>query len=436
MYLSVKRVWRLKTAIILLSVLGILGISISLWLKYTTRTSSPTFTYPPTNSKMVTNNSREFLQGNAQGAKVAQTPPTIDFGLVDINAQRYGTEYGAWGNVVYGPDGKYYFGFGDHSSSQGGQDGSLLVSYDPKTKKHEILLFSKDLFGPKGEGKWHGRPDIDPSSGDMYLIGFYHGHVVHYNIYTKQVKDLGAPVPDSGWPEYTWDWQRQRLYGVGDGRGSILVYDTQSKRVIHQGQPVDALTGKPFEWDSRARLLDRETGNLYGTDSSNHLVKYDPATNKFVILKSMLPSRLRAWTNQKDLDGAFWIFDDQGDVYKFYPKQDQVEYKRKNWGSKGWYTAFLERSPDGHYLYYSLSSHASSQGEPIIQYNTRTNQIKVIAFLANYYASVHHYQTTKIYGGALSPDGSSLFVVSNGNIVNGPRIPSMFDIHIPASERV
>src|SRR4051794_7293795 len=128
MYLSVKHAWRLKTAFILLSVIGILGISIPLWLEYTTHTAFPTFIYPPTNSKMVTDNSVDLLQGNPQGANVAQTPPKIDFGLVDINPQRYGTEYGAWGNVVYGPDGKYYFGFGDHSSFQGGQDGSLLVS--------------------------------------------------------------------------------------------------------------------------------------------------------------------------------------------------------------------------------------------------------------------------------------------------------------------
>jgi hypothetical protein len=56
-------------------------------------------------------------------------------------------------------------------------------------------------------------------------------------------------------------------------------------------------------------------------------------------------------------------------------------------------------------------------------------------FLIPFYAKTHNYQTTKIYGEALSADGSSLFVISNGNIVNGPRIPSMLDIHIPASER-
>src|SRR5690348_7246316 len=92
MYLSIKHTLRLKTALILLSVLGILGLSISLWLKYTTRTASPTFTYPPTNSKMVTDNSMDLLRGNPQGAKIAQTSPTIDFGLVDINPRRYGTE--------------------------------------------------------------------------------------------------------------------------------------------------------------------------------------------------------------------------------------------------------------------------------------------------------------------------------------------------------
>jgi hypothetical protein len=59
----------------------------------------------------------------------------------------------------------------------------------------------------------------------------------------------------------------------------------------------------------------------------------------------------------------------------------------------------------------------------------------VIAFLASYYASAYHYQPIKIYGGALSEDNSSFFVISSGRIVNGPRIPALFYIHIPVSER-
>jgi len=431
-----KRVWQLGIAAVLLSLLGFLALTIPRMLAHTTYVASPTFTYPLINSKMVTDNSIDLLQGDPQGAKVAHTPPTIDFGVVDINSQRYGTEYGDWGNVVRGPDGKYYYGLGDHSSSTGGHDGALLMDYDPVKKQSEILLFSKDILGAGGEGKWHCRMDINPGNGDMYFIGFYNGNLIYYNIYSHQAKDLGKPSPGDGWPEGAWDWQRNRYYAVGNGKGDILVYDTQNRKTIHTGQPVDSLTGKPFGWSDRARLIDRTTGNVYGSDQDNHITKYDPTTNTFTIMKSTLPDALRAWTNEKEADGSFWIFDASGDMFQFYPEQDRVQSIGKNWGD-GVYTASIERSPDGKFLYYSIadSGQALSAGVPIIQYNTQTNQKKVIAFLSPFYAETHNYESNKIYGEALRSDGSSLFVVSNGNIVNGPRFPAVYNISIPASER-
>lgn len=81
------------------------------------------------------------------------------------------------------------------------------------------------------------------------------------------------------------------------------------------------------------------------------------------------------------------------------------------------------------------SGQALSVGAPIIQYNTQTNQRKAIAFLSSFYAKARGYATNKIYGEALSPDSLSLFVVSNGNKVNGPCYPAVYTIHIPASER-
>jgi len=108
----------------------------------------------------------------------------------------------------------------------------------------------------------------------------------------------------------------------------------------------------------------------------------------------------------------------------------------KNWGN-GVYTASIERSADGKFLYYSItdSGQALAAGVPIIQYNTQTNQKKAIAFLSPFYANMHNFATNKIYGEALTADGSSLFVVSNGNMVNGPRYPAVYTISIPASER-
>ena len=149
-------------------------------------------------------------------------------------------------------------------------------------------------------------------------------------------------------------------------------------------------------------------------------------------MKSTLSADLRAWTNQKEADGSFWIFDKTGNVYKFYPEQDKVQSMGKNWGN-GVYTASIERSSDGKFLYYSIadSGQALSAGVPIIQYNTQTHQKKVIVFLSPFYAKTHDYASNKIYGEALSSDGSSLFVVSNGNRVNGPRYPAVYNISLP-----
>jgi hypothetical protein len=406
-------------------------------------TPTPTghvYTYPPLNTKIYTDTSPVFLQGNAMGGLIAQTPPTIDFGDVVIDAQKYSTEYGDWGNAVRGPDGKYYFGLGDHSGSTGGFNGALLMDYNPVKKQPEILLFSKDILGAGGEGKWHCRMDINPANGDMYFIGFYNGNLIYYNIYSHVAKNMGKPSPGDGWEEGTWDYQRNRYYGVGNGNsetnsggGKVLVYDTLNQKTIHTGQPVDSLTGKPFNWATRARLLDRTTGILYGSDQATHrLAKYDPTTNTFSLMKSALSADLRAWTNQKEADGSFWIFDKTGNVYKFYPEQDKVQSMGKNWGN-GVYTASIERSSDGKFLYYSIadSGQALSAGVPIIQYNTQTHQKKVIVFLSPFYAKTHDYASNKIYGEALSSDGSSLFVVSNGNRVNGPRYPAVYNISLP-----
>jgi hypothetical protein len=389
---------------------------------------------------MFTDSSPKVLAGDPKGASIAVTAPTIDFGVFDVDPNRYSTDYGAWGNVVLGPDGKYYFGFGDHATDdRGGHDGAILGSYDPATKRHEILMYSKDLFGPSGEGKFHGRPDIDPATGDMYLVGFYNGHVVHYNIYSRHGEDLGAPVPGTGWPEHTWDWKRNRLFAVGPQDGAVLVYDTARHTVIHSGVPVDSATGDRLHWNSRARLLDRESGNLYGTeDGTNRLIEYNAATGRFSRMGASLAAPMRAWTNVAEPDGAFWMFDTKGQIYRFLPGQDRVVAQGKNWGTAGWYVTSIARSSDGHYLYYSLSEDKvlpTSQGQPILQYDTRTNRLKVLAFLSPYYKQTDGYATSKIYGVALNSDGSALFAIANGNVQDGTRLPSMFNIHIPESER-
>ena len=114
----------------------------------------------------VTDSTDEFLQGDPGWEDVATTQPSIDFRLVPLGGADSG--YTHWLNVVLGPDDRYYFGIGDHQE----EETVLLFAYHPISKTDEICINSQIIFGLK-EGKWHGRPDINPSNGDMYLLGFY-----------------------------------------------------------------------------------------------------------------------------------------------------------------------------------------------------------------------------------------------------------------------
>jgi DNA-binding beta-propeller fold protein YncE len=164
---------------------------------------------------------------------------------------------------------------------------------------------------------------------------------------------------------------------------------------------------------------------------------YDAATRRFTVLHSTLRAPLRAWSDRRDANGAFWLFDVSGNVYRFSPDRDRIEDRGVDWGPNGWYVTSLATTPDGRYLYYSLAADRSSptsQGQPVLQYDTRTNRVTVIAFLAGYYSAAHGYQTTKVYGVALGHDGS-LILVANGEAAGEGRMPAVFDLALPASGR-
>lgn len=368
------------------------------------------------NQGMVTDNSTAFLQGDPADATIASAAPTIDFGIVDLgSAQKRFTH---WCNVVLGPDGRYYFAVGDHDP----EGVVMLISYDPVTKTDNICIDSRNIGIV--DCKWHGRPVINPNNGDMYLIGFCNGDIVYYNIYSKQIEHLGQPVPGRGFEEHIWDWQRNLLYGIGVG--DILVYDTKNRTVVFHGNPVDSQTGAEYNWEYRSRLLDRETGFLYGTDwTDNTILRYDPSSNSFRAMKSFLEHSLRACSNMKEDDSSFWIFDRGGNVFKFFPDEDKLEPHGENW-DLGAYATFIERSPGGRYLYYCAFGDM-----PVVQYDTQTDEKKVIAFFKEYYSDKYNLTPYQCYGGALSQDGGSLFLVCN--ITDGN--PGMFHIHIPESER-
>jgi hypothetical protein len=438
------------------------------------------------NARMVTDTSPAFVTvpsyaypADHPDFDVAKTPPPIDFAIVQVTPEylENGT-YGGWGENRLGPDGKYYFSIGNHRD-YGGAD-AFLIAYDPATKTHETVLSSMQVcgWGPQdfGDAKLHGEPDIAPN-GDMWLLTFYGpypkladwgknyhgGHLIRFNIFTRKAEYLGHPVADDSWPIHVWDWKRNLLLAVGEwglhhdqdkqqgvrdqrfDYGKILVYDTKARRLVYAGVP-EAKGTKPPErirWWRRGLLLDRETGMLYGAESvaPYRMARYDPRKNEFRWTKTQLKERLLSWPTTKSPDGAFWLFDYAGNMYKFFPKQDRVEEYGKNW-LNGAYIQNMRLSPGGRYLYYisESSQEGSRYGLPLVQYDTLKNRKKVIAFLEDFYVDKYGYAASNTYGVSLSADGSSVFTHMNGRFAASREQaaygrPAIYHIHIPASER-
>lgn len=434
--------------------------------------------------RMVTDRSADFLKIPAYaypGVKpdfdVAEEPPSIDFAIIQVEPEYLtGGIYGGWGECTLGPDAKFYFVTGNHKSYGGAT--AFLSRYDPRSKTHENVLSSQKVCGwtdeQFGDGKIHGTPDVAPN-GDMWMLTFYGpypkyadwgknyfgGSLIHHNIRSGKSECLGRPVADDSWPLHTWDWKRNRLYGVGEygtvlGQGNkefvwrgynandygkVLVYDTKSRKVLHGDLAM--VDGAPEHWFRRSLVLDRATGNLYGCQAGApyHLLKYDPGADRFTRMQSTFRGPLNCATQRKDRQGVLWAADEMGNFYKLWPDQDKIEWLGMTW-DKGESLHSLRLSPGERYVYYIAGANQVGQknGFPLVQYDTRTGRKKVLAFLFDYFFEKYGYGMLCCYGIELSKDGSSVFAYINGTFVPERKMtrygrPSIVHIHIPASER-
>ena len=430
-------------------------------------------------STMYTDTSEQLLvvPGSYDGKRdfdMAKTPPTVDFGIIQgyepwYLPVSYGGEYrrrGIWegyGDVTRGVDECFYWSIGDHRSYGGN---AYIFRYDPATKSQKIVVdlqktvgWSPDEFA---DGKIHGDLDVGPG-GDMWFLTYfgpgptqqewdtvYKGSwLFRYNVFSGECENFGIPLEGSSWPYYNYDWDRGLFFGVAEHDGIVLAYDTNERRMLYGGVPKNGIS-----WHRRGTMLDRETGIFYSTDTTtyptgeryrgdHYLVSYERRNNTFTRMTSKVPANphsgeaapLRAHTNSKDGDGAFWCFSQNGVFFKFYPAEDRTELVGTNWG-EGDYITNMCFSPKKRYIYYM----SRTDGCPIIQYDLRTDRKKVIAFLYDYYAETYGYGHGKFYGIEPDDNGESLFIYSNGGFVEGGgdvtyKRPSMVHLHIPESER-
>ena len=411
---------------------------------------------------------------------IAALPPRIEFGIVPSKPLFFpepdeGKRTGLWSNWsqanYYEPTGTFYSSVGDHI----GYNAHLyIVEYDPATQTLRCLPEINKILGRTredfGDGKIHGWLDLydgpnlwfctywckypEPDEED-FASGYDGGHIMSLDVLTGDIVDYGVPLVRASWPYHRADTRRGILYAVGMF-GEFLAWDITKQEKLWAGYLPEGM-----QWWVRAYLIDEETGmvftsNAFKGDKEKHMLKYDPFRNRCFKLDAHMPAHatrgsfdhMRANTKDRGPDGLYYAITYSGEMFTFDPLSEKIEDKGLCWAGEQLYTASMERSPGGRYLYYCPGAHGKgfTEGSPIIQYDTETGQRKVLAFLFPYYRRKYGYTVGGTFSIKLDDKGERLFILWNGAFIEveeqlqKERVDvfgnnSMMVVHIPEEER-
>ncbi|MEX2215064.1 MAG: hypothetical protein WD768_13095 [Phycisphaeraceae bacterium] len=298
---------------------------------------------------------------------------------------------------------------------------------------------------------WGKHREVDAHFGKS----FEGSVVLRYDPKSKKLEDLGAIVPRQGLPASHFDAERGLLYFYAVYKSDLCVYDVNKRQRLFLGGG-DIIAG------SRAMMRDAK-GRLYFTGKDDVLHYYDPATNALAATKVGLPESqgakskgdtLRAAISRPTKKGLIYGMTASGQVFEFNPgaggaassgpaAAPAVRDLGPNFGTGG-YTAAMAISPDDRFLYFVPGAHGSSGsvGSPVVQIEIATGKRKVLAFLSQPLKDKLGYYTGGTYNLQIDANGESLYMTFNGQSAEsaakkaiGFGLPSVMVLHIPASER-
>jgi hypothetical protein len=419
-----------------------------------------TLTFPPKlpdGKDVHTATSEEFLKAPATIGKdvlIAKTAPTVDF--LYYPCQTYATKiWSNWGDGL-AINGKYYSSIGDHDAPKGN---AFVYEYDPGKKALRLLVnlidLLREVMGIYTPGKIHGRLDMG-SDGWIY----FSTHRGSTNITSDKNKYVGdwicrvdpksgkseivahAPVPKHCIPCSVLDPKRMIFYG-GTAAGSdakdqgvqFFAYDVKNRKLLYSGPNGPA----------RYMIFAKSTGKIYyvpGDEGSvSAMVCFDPAKGG-VPVKTKAVLGLRAATEETPQGFVYTVSKagkgGKATLYAFNTKTEEVEELGHAAAGLNQYVTSIDVDPTGRYLYYIPGAHGGSEkdGSAVIQFDVKTKQKKVIAFLHPYFKDKLGVIMAGTFSSAIDPAGDKLYITWNVN-----RASRSWDtcaltvIHIPESER-
>lgn len=420
----------------------------------------PVLEFPPKlpNGKLiVTDTADAFIKAPdtlRETAKVATTPPTVD--LLYYPGQNYqGKIWSVWGEGSIA-GGKYYSAIGDHDAPAGT---AMVFEYDPAKQSIRQLLDLKSLLKmPEGHyspSKIHSRTELG-SDGWIYCSTHrgsttvtqdkYHylgDWIVRCHPVTGQQEIVAhAPVPKHCIPTSHLDPDRMIFYGatspgVGkDELGQFFAYDLKAKKNLYAGP------GGP----SRTMIFAKSTGKVYFTPgpagvSEGPLMRFDPQ-NPTAPTNTGITMGLRACTDETADGLVYAASHGKGEpgsmLYVFNTKTEQLKTLVPAAVGLNQYVASMTIDASGRYVYYVPGAHGGSEkdGTAIVQFDTRTQRKKVIAFLDPFYTQKYGCTLKGTYSVVVDPAGEKLFIT--WNVSRGSKdwdCCALTVLHIPASER-
>jgi hypothetical protein len=406
--------------------------------------------------------SPDFLKATTElnaGVTIAKTPPTIDF--LFYPGQNYpGKPWSNWGDGL-ATGGKYYSSIGDHLAADNkgdhphGTGTAFVYEYDPEKRSfRELVNLAATLQLPSGHytpGKIHGRLDMG-SDGNLYFSTHRGSTRVttdqyHYegdwifrcdpNTQTTEMVVRG-PVPKHCIPNSVVDPQRMIFYGgtaPGSGDASdirFFAYDLQKKQMLYEGANGPA----------RYMIFAPSTGRVYYVSGAGTgpLMRYDPQSGKPPV--AIGEANLRA-ASQETSDGfVYAVSQGQGQndsqIWSLNTRTEEIKAIGSAPVGSQSYIASLDVDPTGRFLYYVAGAHGGSErdGTPVVQFNVRTGERKVIAFLHPYFQQQYGLIMKGTYGSAIDPQGDKLYITFN--VSRGTKAwdcCGLVVVHIPATER-
>ncbi len=422
--------------------------------------AEPEVTYPPTlpgGKELVTDTAPDFLLPPATilpGIAIAKTPPTVDFTYFPGQTYR-GNPWSNWGDSLFA-NGKYYASIGDHLAPGGT---AFIYEFDPATKKFRQLLDVKKLIGlPAGRytpGKIHTqlalardgwiycgthRGGTRATDGDKDYKGDW---LIRVNPVTAKAEIIAeGPVPGHCIPTGLTDPQRLIFYGgtepetrAGEKNVTFFAYDLAARKMIWSG----------FGGPARAMIFAQSTGKVYFNEdelTGTNFVCFDPAKpGKPTPIPGVIG--LRAASDETPQGIVYTVSHPvkgmEAQLYAFNTKTERIEALGSASIGTQHYTTSLDADPTGRYLYYCPGAHGGSEidGTPVVQFDTKTRQRKVLAFLHPFYEKHYGCMLRGTYSVALDAKGETLYIT--WNVSRGTKVwdaCALTVVHIPASERL